>query len=301
MLIAYVVMCLIYGTTFLTIKVGLSAGFPPFMFAGLRFGTAGLLILLYLYLRRRPVPQNKRDLLDLAQLGVCTTFITFAALYWGEQHISSGLAALLSAAGPMMVLVFNLLAERKKPTGLQVAGLLLGAFGLYLVVLPNLQFGVTRHWFLASAGILLSEIAFAWGAILSGRLLSRGLAPLSVNGFQMLFGGMGLLGLSLLSEPLRFDFAAPLAAWGSLLYLTVFGSMVAFGIYYWLVGKTNPLFPTTWVYVSPVIAMFVGALFLDEPLRPAGIAGAALIIAGVVLTNLQDLRKMMRKAASAES
>jgi drug/metabolite transporter (DMT)-like permease len=108
----------------------------------------------------------------------------------------------------------------------------------------------------------LSEIGFAIGAILSKRLLSNGVSPITVNGFQLLFGGMGLLFLSGFCEPFPRFGPLPAGAWGSLVYLTLFGSVIASGIYYWLIESTNPLFPSTWFYVSPVIALFVGALVL---------------------------------------
>ncbi len=298
MLAAYVLMCLIYGTTFLAIKLGLQSGVPPFLFAGIRFGAAGVLILLFLYVRKAAFPRTVKEWFDLAGLGTCMTGIPFAALYWGEQYISSGLAALLTASGPMMVLLINLVVEKKTPVIRQYAGLLIGGAGIYLVVLPHLQIGYSLEWLIGAVAILLSEIAFAWGAVFSKRLLSSGLAPLAVNGFQMAFGSLGLLILSLLFEPHDAGAFASTTVWGSLVYLAGFGSIVASGIYYWLVKRTNPLFPTTWVYVSPVIALFVGALLLNEPIYPASIAGTVMIISGVVLTNLPDLQNL-RQAKQA--
>jgi drug/metabolite transporter (DMT)-like permease len=85
-----------------------------------------------------------------------------------------------------------------------------------------------------------------------------------------------------------------MAAIGTLLYLIVFGSIIASGIYYWLVKRINPLFPSTWLYVSPVIALLVGHFLLNEPISPASVAGTLLVIMGVVVTNLDDLKKLLR-------
>jgi drug/metabolite transporter (DMT)-like permease len=305
MLVAYLLMCLIYGTTFFAIKLGMLSGFSPFFFAGIRFGAAGLLILCFLIAKKKPLPASRNDFRDLLSLGFCMTFLPFAALYWGEQHISSGLAALLTAFGPIVVVLFGLLYERKPLILWQWIGLALGFAGIFLVVFPQLLIGFSLSWLIGAAVILLSEIAFAWGAVFSKRLLSNGLTPLTVNSFQMLYGSLGLLALSLLFEPVRFVGTDPATAIATLLYLIVCGSVIASGIYYWLVKRTNPLFPTTWLYVSPVIALFVGNWLLEERLYPSSLVGTALVIAGVVLTNIRDWQQILGRtsvrSASAES
>ncbi|MBO8165045.1 MAG: EamA family transporter [Brevibacillus sp.] len=297
---AYLLMCFIYGTTFMAIKVGLVAGLPPFWSAGLRFATAGMLIIGYLLLCKRALPARKNACFGLLRVGMCMTFLPFAALYWGEQHISSGTAALLSATGPVHVVVLGLLLERKRPVPSQQWGLAVAILGLFLVVLPNLEWGASAEWFVSAAVILLSEIAYAWGALVSKQLLSDGLSPLSVNGFQMFFGGLGLLLVSLLFEPAPASVAAAQAI-GSLMYLIVFGSIVASGIYYWLVNRTNPLFPSTWLYVSPVIALIVGWWALGEPIDPVSVLGTLLVISGVVLINLKDWQEWRRSIKSVPS
>jgi drug/metabolite transporter (DMT)-like permease len=114
-------------------------------------------------------------------------------------------------------------------------------------------------------------------------------APLVMSGSQMVFGGAGLLLLSAAFErgPLVFT-DAPRALW-ALLYLMVMGSMVAAGIYFWLVKRTGPVFPSTWLYVSPMLALVLGALVLGEPLQASGLSGALLVLTGVLLTNARLL------------
>lgn len=297
---AYLLMCLIYGTTFLAIKLGMMEGFAPFFFAGIRFAAAGLLVIGCLLAVKAALPRSKRAYVDLIRLGICMTFLPFAALYWGEQHISSGFAALLTAFGPISVFLFGLLLERKRSAALQWLGILLAMFGLYLVVLPNLDIGVSAAWILSAAVILLSEVAYAWGAIFSKRLLSQGITPMAMNGFQMFFGSLGLLLLSLIWEPEPLPSAATPTAIGSLLYLILFGSLAS-SLYYWLIKRTNPLFPSTWLYVSPVIALVVGYLVLGEPIYPLSAAGTVLVIAGVVLTNLPDWKDGRRRIPTTES
>lgn len=111
----YILVCIIFGTTFLTIKIGIEAGAPPLFSAGIRFFLAGLILIIIFKLKRKdimPYLLSKR----IVYAGFCLTFMTFATLYWAEQYISSGLAAVLSATGPMMIL---LLQSKRNKTKLQ--------------------------------------------------------------------------------------------------------------------------------------------------------------------------------------
>ncbi|MBA4494900.1 DMT family transporter [Paenactinomyces guangxiensis] len=302
MIYAYIFMCLIFGTTFLAIKVGIQSGAAPFMYAGVRFAAAGVMILLYLIIRKISFPKELKSYLNLAFTGLCMTAIPFGALYWGEQYVSSGMAALLTATGPFMITAIQSVNEKRLPHFVQFAGLCAGLIGVYLVVLPHLEAGFSSVGLKGALAIVGSEFAFALGTIRSRKLLARGMTPLMLNGFQMFFGSLGLILASLLFETNPFSLSGGSGlAIGSLLYLILFGSIVAQGIYYWLVQRTNPVFPATWLYLSPLIALLVGFLFLNERVHWLGITGSLLILAGVFLTNFKDWRKMLRLRQSERS
>ncbi len=116
MLPAYLLMCLIYGTTFLAIKVGLGAGFPPFLFAGIRFVVAALVILGFFVVRGQRLPRTRAELVPLLLIGVGNTLIPFGCLYTAERVIPSGLAAMLTSTGPAIVTFFSMRA-RAAPAG----------------------------------------------------------------------------------------------------------------------------------------------------------------------------------------
>jgi drug/metabolite transporter (DMT)-like permease len=297
----YVLMCLIFGTTFLAIKLGINAGFAPFMFAGLRFGTAAILILAFLGIKKIQFPRSLTVYVELAYVGICMTGITFAALYWAEQYISSGLAALLSATGPLMLLIMGMLVDRKKCSFMQLIGAFVGIIGVYLIVLPKMEGGMTNSWLQGAIAIVTAEFFYAIGAIHSRRILSGSMTPLMMNGFQMLFGSFGLIMASFCLESQPFGMVDLTQAIVSLLYLIFIGSIVAQGIYYWLVKATNPLFPSTWLYVSPVIALFVGYLILGETAHPISIIGAFAVLGGVYLTNYQQLKGMIPNRIKQEN
>jgi drug/metabolite transporter (DMT)-like permease len=303
MLPAYLLMCLVYGTTFLAIKVGLSAGFPPFLFAGVRFFFAGLLVLGGLWVRRVALPRDRQTLGALALIGLGNTFIPFACLYSAQRYLPSGVAAMLTSTGPALVTLFLIALERRRPEPLQWLGLGVGLAGVWLLMLPTLQPGsYPRATLVAAGSVLLAQVAVAWATVYSKRVLSRGVAPLAMSASQMVVGGAGLLLLSLAVERGSLGFLASgdaPRALSALAYLMVMGSMVASGIYFWLVKRTGPVFPSTWLYVSPMLALLLGAVVLGEPLQASSLSGAVLVLAGVLLTNVRML--LSRRAAASRA
>lgn len=288
MALAYLFMCAVFGTTYLAIKIGLNEGIPPFYMAALRFLIASVLLLVYLYAKRIPFPKTFKEYVEIAFLGVLMISAPFAALFWAEQYITSGTASLLVATAPVFI---GLLSKMEKA---QWVGFGLALAGLYFIVFPEIHAGqATFHSLMAKGAIVAAEIFFAYGAIRSKAVLSSGVTPLMFNGLQMGFASIVLLAISGIAE-------YPLAAkWSndaliSLLYLSVVASVAASGIYYWLVKITSPLFPSTWTYVAPIIAMFAGSLFLGERLSTAGVFGAVLVIGGVVLVNRKIFISMLQ-------
>ncbi|WP_051968007.1 DMT family transporter [Brevibacillus thermoruber] len=284
MLVGYGLMCLIYGTSYFAIKLGLAEGMPPLLFAGLRFFLAAVLVLAVLAWRRQLVPLRLREWAEVALLGVLMTTIPFAALFWSEQHISSGTAALLVATAPVFTTLISVVCRQMSWRWYVPAGLLLSLAGTAcLVGWPAAEPGGSIHALLGKWAIVVSELFFSWGAVRSRAWVAR-LTPFVFNGYQMLAASLVLLLLSAVTEPVsavRFT-GLSLAA---LAYLTVVVSIVASTLYYRLVQATNAAFPTTWTYVAPVIALAIGAVFLGEELTAASLAGSIGVLAGVILLN----------------
>lgn len=280
MYLAYATMCLIFGTTFLAIKVGLDAGIAPLMFAGTRFLAAGFLVTLCLKLLGHHVCLSKSQIRDAFFVGMTMTTLFFGCLYWGEQHISSGIAALLSATAPMMISIVEWFNGKKEFFATKFMGLGLALLGVSAAVFPTLQSNLSSSSMIAIFLILLSQITYAFGAIRSKKAFLAGLNPLVFNAYQMFFGGLGLLLISMLVEQWQ-GIHLNQAIIGSWFYLVVLGSMVGHGAYYWLVRATNPLFPSTWSYISPIIAQFVGHWWLQEQMHFVSLLGLVLVLVGV--------------------
>ncbi|WP_314589158.1 EamA family transporter [Paenibacillus terrigena] len=292
----YLIMCLVFGTTFLAIKVGIDAGAPPFFSAGLRFLLAGSIILLYMVVRRKA----RLSLLlrkEMLLTGAGLTFGVFATLYWAEQYLSSGIAAILSATAPLMILLLQTAISRQRLSLSSLVGCLTGTVGVVLLLLPGITVTFSRIWVLGCAAVLLGQVFYSTGTVYSRRVLQRfqDTSPIALNAAQMIYGGVLLLILSLFTEKIHIEtLLAPNAIW-SLLYLIIAGSMTGHTIFYWLIAKTNPVFPSTWLYISPLIALCLGAVLYDEPVSVLSVVGGMTIIIGIIVINMDSLRTFVFK------
>jgi len=286
----FCLVCAIFGTTFLAIKVGVSAGAPPFLFAGIRFTAAGAILTLVLLATGRVKLRCLAALAPRAALlSLPYIVVNFGATFWAEQHIGSATAAQIDAVCPIAsaLLSWLFLGKRLKPAhGLGIAA---GFVGVWLIVrgASAVSSGVTDGdggdglSLVASIVMLVSAIAFAGASILYKRLFDDSVDSFSVNALNMLSGGLGLLILAFLTGQRSFPMSW--ASAGALVYLIIVGSLVGHSANLWLVKKAGPLFTSSWSYLSPVIATGVGALVLGERIGAWSAAGAALTLSGVLL------------------
>ncbi|PDY46769.1 DMT family transporter [Bacillus pseudomycoides] len=286
----YILICMIFGTTFLTIKIGIEAGAPPLFSAGIRFFLAGVILIIIFTLKRKsiiPYLLSKR----IIYAGFCLTFMTFATLYWAEQYISSGLAAVLSATGPMMILLLQSKRNKTKLQREQFLALIIALIGVVCISLPGMHQQLTFIWSIACFVILVGELFYGIGSIHSKEILSDlpKVSPFLINGIQMFYGGLFLLISSIFIEQPNLDILTSWSVQWPILYLIFVGSIGGHGLYYWLLSKTNPVFPSTWLYVSPLIAVITGYVFLGEPINPVMGIGASFILIGVFLANRSTL------------
>lgn len=283
MYVVYSLMCLIFGTTFLAIKIGVVAGAPPFLFAGTRFFFAGLIVLTAAKLLQKDLGLRREILIDVGQVGLFMTAVMFGGLYWGERYISSSVAALLAATTPIMISMVEWFQGVRENMRIKGCGLLLAFSGVTVAVLPALGVETTPEAVAAVLVILVAEAGCVYGTMKSKKILAGGLNPFLLNGWQMLFGGLMLMLLSLFTEETKSNIGPEVFfPW---LYLVFFGSLIGHGSYYWLVRIAGPLLPSTWTYVSPIIAQFVGYYILSEYLSVYSFIGLSLVLLGVFLVS----------------
>ncbi len=276
----FAAMCLIWGTTWIAIKVGVEAS-PPLFFAGSRFVAAGLLMLAWRRLRGGPVTLPRPDWPRQFVISLFMIAATYGFLFWGLQHVASGLSAVINLAlTPVALLAIGLAygAERFSPR--RAAAVALGILGLVVLLEPA---GAGRGdplepW--GMAAIVAGTLAYCWGSVLSRPLL-RAHGPLLVSGLSTLIGGVMLLVLAFWIEPLDAGLLAiylrpeVMAGW---LFLVLFGSLVAFTIYLRLLRDWGPLSAGMYAFVSPVIAVAFGALVFAEAFGPVEALGSLLML-----------------------
>jgi drug/metabolite transporter (DMT)-like permease len=287
--LVWLILCGIWGSTWLFIKLGL-ADLPPITFAGIRFVIACTILFSVIRIRRIPLPRARADWILLATSGILSFGFNYGLVFWGEQYITSGLAALLQATLPAFGLVFahfHLPAERL--TWTKIGGVVLGVFGVG-VVFSN-QLAVSGRQALAGCvALILSAMFAAYSNVLVKRF-GRHLNPAVLSAGQMLFGLLLLLsvGIPLEGNPLKFHWTGMAVI--AMFYLAIVGSVIAFLLYYWLVLNMDVTKSMLIALVTPVVAVILGMIVLDEEFGWRTLAGGAMIILGIGLIVVRKAKK----------
>jgi drug/metabolite transporter (DMT)-like permease len=287
---AWVIVCVVWGTTYLAIRISLET-IPPLLMAAMRWIAAGALLITALKVRgeRLPAPSAWPA---LVVLGILLLGFGNGAVVWAEQTVPSGLTSVLVATVPFwMVAVEGLTRDGDPLTPRRFAGLLLGFCGIVALVWPEIRVGASGRVFLS--GVLSTQIACVGWAVGSSYARRRGRTHasdenvLATAAFEMLFGGLFLLALGLaLGEPSRLAFTQRTA--GALAYLTFVGAIGGFTAYAYALKHLPMATVSLYAYVNPVIAVFLGTLVLHEPFGARVGVAAILVLMGVGLVRQRN-------------
>ena len=272
--------CLIWGTTYLGIRIALQT-IPPMLMGALRWIPAGLIILAVLRLRGERLPARSAWP-SLFVLGILFIGFGNGAVVWAEQTVPSGLTAVLVAAVPFwMVGVERFMADPDPLTLRRTVGLAIGFAGIVLLVWPELQMGAGRSFALGVGATQLACLGWAIGSSYSRR---RHAAEnvLAAAGLQMVFGGICMLIVGLATGELtRLTFTP--VTFGALAYLTGLGSIGGFSAYVFALKHLPVATVSLYAYVNPVIAVLLGTAVLQEPFNPRLAVAAAVVLVGMAL------------------
>jgi drug/metabolite transporter (DMT)-like permease len=280
---AFAAIYLIWGSTYLGIRFAIET-IPPFFMAAIRFVVAGTVIFVWLRLRSVPLPKAIHWRSGLI-LGLLLLVGGNGGVTWAEQIVPSGIAALLIAMLPVwMVLVDWLRPGGVRPMGPVVIGLLLGLSGMILLVGPGNLAGNNQINPLGALALVVASLSWSIGSVYS-RHAEQPDSPLMATAVEMLCGGLLLFVVAIASgEGAKIDLAhISQRSLLALLYLTVFGSIIAFSCYVWLLKVTSPARASTYAYVNPVVAVLLGWAIANEPLTLRILLAAGIIIAAVVV------------------
>jgi len=277
----FAIIYIVWGSTYLAIRVGVLE-MPPFLMAGMRFTAAGLLM--FAWMRARGTPSlTWTEWRGATLLGFLMFLIDYACLFWAEQRIPSGIAAVILAMIPVCITLMEIIFLRTIRLTLRLAtGLAVGILGVAILMNPHSSMGEAPIDRRGAVALLVACCGWSVGTIVTKRLTLPSSKAMSAAA-QMLTGGVQLLLLSAIAGEFSQFHAAQISgrAWFSLVYLIVAGSIVAFTAYVWLLYHTSPTKVGTYAYVNPVVAVILGAAIGGEAVGYRTILGALLILAGV--------------------
>jgi drug/metabolite transporter (DMT)-like permease len=281
--LALAAVCFFWGTTYLAIRIGVES-MPPFLFAGVRFLIAGGLMSLYFVWKKAPWP-TWQEWKNILLISLLFFVIGNSSVVHSEQHISSGLAALICSAIPIWVVLINLLMSRsERVNGFIISGLIVGFGGLLMIFYDNIA-GLTDPTLLFSLVFLLvGNLTWSYGTVRSKKLKWQ--TPLLfAAGLQMFTAGVQLSAVGLVSGELS-SFHPNLNGWLSLFYLALVGSILSYGAYLYALSKLPSTVVSLYAYVNPMVAVLLGYLLLNEQFGFYTLLAMVITILGVYLVNL---------------
>ncbi len=278
-------MCVVWGTTYLAIRIALET-VPPMLMAAIRWITAGAVLIAALKIAGQRLP-GLRSWPALTVLGILLLGFGNGAVVWAEQTVPSGLTSVLVATVPFWMVGIEAVSGNADRLGSRrIIGLILGFFGIVLLVWPELSIGRSASGFLG--GVISSQLAGIGWAIGSTYARRRGHTDaedenvLATAAFEMLFGGIALLLVGIaLGEPARLAFTTRTSL--ALAHLTVFGAIAGFTAYAYALKHLSVATVSLYAYVNPLIAVILGAVVLDEPFGLRMALSAAVVLIGVAL------------------
>ena len=289
-IVAFAAIYLIWGSTYLGIRVAVDT-MPPILMAGVRFAIGGIVLFTFLKLRGAPWP-TAVQWRDQAVVGTFLLLGGNAIVSWAELRTPSGITAMILGASPIIVVFFDWLRPGgKRPTAGIVAGVVVGIVGLALLVGPGAIPADARPPIANIVAIMLSSVFWWIGSFYSKHAKTK--TPILLgSSMQMLCGSACILLTGwVLGEGRGFHIAAVSPhSWTAFTYLVIVGSIIVFPVYGWLLEHSTPAKVSTFAYVNPVVAIFLGWALLGEPLNLRIIAAAAVIIGAVAIITVSKAR-----------
>ncbi len=293
-LLAFAAVYIIWGSTYLAIRFAVES-LPPFLMAAMRFLVAGGV--LYAFLRLRgAAPPSLVHWKSASVVGATLLLIGNGGVSWAEQFVPSGITALFIAIVPLWFVVLDWWQRGVQPTLAIGLGLILGTAGVLVLVDPAKLVGGEAVHLGGALVLLLATISWAAGSLYSRRAELPS-SPLLATAMEMLTGGLMLLVFSALSGELVSMKLQDIDAksWLSLGYLVIFGSLVAFSSYIWLLSNVQPTLVSTYAYVNPIIAVFLGWLLGGEIIGERILLAAGMIVGAVALITSFSARLSARR------
>ena len=290
-LLAFAIIYFVWGSTFLAIRIGVHE-VPPLLFAAMRFLTAGLVLFGWMIARGEPLP-TRTQWMSVLLLALLIFLIDYGLLFWAEQRVPSGVAAVMLATIPVFIALSEILFLQTQRLTVRLAlALLIGIGGVAVLMSNSLNLGGAPVDRRGAVALIVASVSWSIATVLARKLP---LPPSKVmsSGAQMLAGGIMLtITAAAFGEfPNFHPSAVSSAAWFSLLYLIIAGSIIGFTAYVWLIHHESPTKVGTYAYVNPVVAVLLGYLLGGEALGLRTILGTMFVLISVVVITTTRAKK----------
>jgi drug/metabolite transporter (DMT)-like permease len=302
-LLAFAIIYFVWGSTFLAIRVGVHE-VPPFLLAAMRFSVSGIVLYGWMRLKGTPSPSG-RQWAGATLLGALIFLIDYGCLFWAEQRVPSGIAAVVLATIPVFITLLEIIFLRTQRLTVRLGlALLVGLCGVAVLTGQSFSFGEVPINRAGALALLVAAFTWSVATILTRRLSLPASKPMSAAA-QMIAGGIQLFILATLSGEFAGFRAQAVSwnAWFALAYLIIAGSIVGFTAYVWLLHYESPTKVGTYAYVNPVVAVALGYFVGGEVVGPRTLVGALLILASVITitTTPKPAKEAFAELSSAEA
>jgi drug/metabolite transporter (DMT)-like permease len=282
-LLAFFIIYFVWGSTYLAIRVGVHE-VPPLLLAAMRFTVAGAVLSIWLIAKREPLP-TRREVLSVLLLALMIFVFDYGLLFWAEQRVPSGVAAVMLATIPVFMALSEIVFLRTQRLTVRLSlALLVGIAGVAVLMSHSLNLAGTPIDTTGAIALIFAALSWAIASILTRRLPLPASKVMS-SGAQMLAGGLMLFIAAAAAGEFRNFHPATVsrAAWFSLIYLIIAGSIIGFTAYLWLLHHESPTKVGTYAYVNPVVAVLVGYFLGGEALGLRTILGTLFVLLSVVV------------------
>lgn len=275
--------CLIWGTTYLALRIAV-LHFPPFLFVTIRQITAGLLLAGFMIIFAKVQLPSREYIIRQAIAGFFMISMGNGLVAWAEVYVPSGVAAIICSLMPMMVILVNLGVNRdEKPTIPIVVGVLVGLIGIVMIFSEHLGDFAKLEYQIGIALIFLAVLSWAGGSVWMKKRSGEG-NPFLNAGLQMFFGGLWLIpGIFFFDDLSNVSWSSE--AVYSLIYLIIFGSIIAYACYSYTLRKLPMTIVSLYAYVNPIVAVILGSIVLDEKLNAKIVLAILVTVAGIYIVN----------------
>jgi drug/metabolite transporter (DMT)-like permease len=282
-ILAFFAIYVLWGTTFLAIRIAVNE-VPPLFAAGCRFFVAGVVLYGFMRLKGQAGPRPKQWR-NLALIGLLMFVAEYGPLFWAEKYVPSGVTSVLAASVPLITIVLEMLVFRQQRFRWSLLGAaLLGFGGIAILLLPS---GQRNFGIFPCVAVLFGAIGWSMGSVLNRSLDLPESRPLT-SGAAMMLGGSGLLLLSAMFGEMHPLPHVSLRAGLAILYLIIFGSLLGFTAFVWLLGRMPATRVASFAYVNPIVAIALGYFVAGEIITVRMLTGAAILIMSVFLILRKD-------------